>query len=265
VKNIFVLMIVTLIANVSFARAPLSKFGALEAKYDYLPFNFKVVNWNIYKGGKDGMAQDFAALGANADVVLFQEALDSTELVRNIVTANQELVWHMVRAFENDGVFTGVATGSRVKALRIEGFHSVVREPVLNTPKTMLVSEYAISNSQQTLLILNIHAINFVLNSQYKKQIQQLVDIVKNHVGPLLIAGDFNTWNSGRKQFLDNSLHAIGAVQLSLKNQQSLDHVYVRNLSATTAEVVEGVNSSDHKPIVLQLYSEARSLELTAN
>lgn len=264
-KTIILTLAISLFSALAFARAPLSSFGATHTKYDFLPHTFKIVNWNIYKGGKAGMARDFAILSVGADVALLQEAIDTPDLISEISNANPELAWNMVRAFQNGDHFTGVATGSRIKALRIEGHHSVVREPIVNTPKTMMVTEYAISNSPQTLLILNIHAINFVLNSQYKKQVRQLIEIVKNHMGPLLIAGDFNTWNSGRKTYLDQSLRSIGVEQLLLKNQQTLDHAYVRDLSASVAEVITGVRSSDHKPFILHLQARAKSFDLTAN
>ena len=37
------------------------------------------------------------------------------------------------------------------------------REPLLRTPKATLVTEYALAGRQDTLLVINIHAVNFTL------------------------------------------------------------------------------------------------------
>lgn len=261
-KRIAVFCAAILLSLKALAFAPLSHFGASQAQFEYLPFHFKVISWNIYKGAKKGLAQDFATIAQNSDVVLFQEAYQKPELVEDLTTANQELAWTIAHSFKQNGFYTGVATGSRVQAIKTVGFHSIVREPLLNTPKAMLLTEYAISNSPLTLLALNVHGINFVLNSDYEKQVQQIVDIIRDHHGPLLVAGDFNTWNSGRKSYLDKSLKALGVQQVLLKNQKSLDLAYVRNLSVTEGVVIESIRSSDHKPVVMQIDTSSLSTAL---
>lgn len=237
------------------ANAPLATFGSSSPKLNSLPFNFKIVDWNIYKGGKPGMAHDFAMLSRDADLALFQEAYQTPELVSDIATADPELAWTMVLGFKYKGHYTGVATGSRVAALKVEGFLTTVHEPILNSPKTMLLTVYPLANSTNSVAVLNVHGINFVTNSIYKKHVDQIVTILKNYSGPILVAGDFNTWNGGRLKYLDASLKKLGLLRLSLINEHesSLDHAYVRGLKAANAELVKEINSSDHKPMVLQL------------
>lgn len=256
-KSLLVVLAFSFVSSFANAEAPLARFGNPTPKLSYLPFNFKILDWNVYKGGKDGLGKDFAFLSRDTDVALLQESYETPQLLSDLTTANQELSWTMVRGFKYQGYFTGVATGSRVAAMKLEGFLTTVHEPFLNSPKTMMLSVYPLANSLNSLAVLNVHGINFVLNAKYKKQVQQIVSILKNHVGPILVAGDFNTWNDGRMKYLDNTLKTIGLVRLKLQNEEesSLDHAYVRGLQATEAELVSGIKSSDHAPMILQFQS----------
>lgn len=255
-KSLITIIVMSLSASfANAAKAPFVNFGSATAKYSYLPFNFKIVDWNIYKGGKDGFAKDFAYLSQNADIATFQESYETPELVRDIATANPELSWTMVRGFKYKGYFTGVATGSRVQAMAVDAYVTDVHEPILNSPKSMLLTVYPLANSMSALTVLNVHGINFVINSTYKKQVEQIVSILKSHNGPMLVVGDFNTWNSGRLKYLDQRLASLGLERLSLQDEKasSLDHAYVRGLAATDAKLDVKINSSDHKPMLLQL------------
>lgn len=244
-------------SSFAFAKAPLATFGSATNLLPSLPFNFTILDWNIYKGGKAGMAGDFAVISRDADVAVLQEAYETPELVRDLATANQQLSWSLVQGFKYKGHFTGVATGSRVSALHAEGFLTNVHEPLLNSPKTMLLTVYPLANSLDALAVLNVHGINFVLNSKYRKQVEQMIAILKNHRGPILVVGDFNTWNNGRMESLDEGFATIGLRRLKISNQAEakLDHAYVRGLEATDAILLEQIKSSDHKPIVLKLQS----------
>ena len=256
-----IVALISFVSSFALADAPLGAFGSATSLLPSLPHNFTVLNWNIYKAGKDGMASDFAVIARDADVAVVQEAHETPELVSDLSTANQQLWWNLVRGFKYQGHFTGVATGSRVSALHTEGFLTTVSEPIFNTPKTMLLTVYPLANSLDSLAVLNVHGINFVVNSRFKKQVTQMIAILKDHRGPILVAGDFNTWNDGRMKALDKGFSAIGLRRLELSNQKKakLDHAYVRGLEATEATLMTQIKSSDHKPILLKLQSAVES------
>ena len=68
-------------------------------------------------------------------------------------------------------------------------------------PKSALYARYRLSNGSD-LVTVNLHAINFTLGTKdFQNQIEQLENAVKKHKGPLIIAGDFNTWSrvAGKK------------------------------------------------------------------
>ena len=53
---------------------------------------------------------------------------------------------------------------------------------------------FPITGTDQQLLVVNVHAINFVMLHTFEAFIKQLISAMKNHHGPILLAGDFNTW-----------------------------------------------------------------------
>src|SRR5690606_32748181 len=121
------------------------------------------------------------------------------------------------------------------------------REPILRTPKMSLISVFAIKNCPAQLMVVNTHAINFVRNSQFNFDIEKIAAKIKNHNGPLVWAGDFNTWNKGRMRKLRSVAKRLGLAFAKLKNFQfvkkfagnPLDHILYRGLSFVSGEVLK--------------------------
>lgn len=231
-------------------------FGNETKALPLLRENLRVFVWNIHKATDANIYKDFLENSAGADLALFQESITNTQYIQEITNVVPYLGWTMAKCFQQSNLeYTGVATGSRVKALREEVIFSSAREPLINTPKTILLSEYAIEGSAQTLLVANIHAINFVGPGTYKTQIRQLVDKVKDHQGPLIIAGDFNTWDMDRRAILNVFFKPLNVQKLTMPPSfKDLDHIYVRGLEARTVYNLSHVKSSDHAPLMADLY-----------
>lgn len=203
------------------------------------------------------MVDDFAQLSKKAELALFQEAIDTPSWVDRLRDAKPGFGWSLAESFRSDwhGYSTGVATGSRVLPLHLDAALSPVREPVAMTPKTILISEYAIARSPETLLVANVHAINFREQAAFQSHIDQLVQKVRAHKGPMIVAGDFNTWDSSRQNYLLKSLGALGLseVPLSRTGFLILDHVFTRELDAHETESHFDVTTSDHYPITVEI------------
>ncbi|NMU84205.1 hypothetical protein HKB16_15060, partial [Vibrio parahaemolyticus] len=72
------------------------------------------------------------------------------------------------------------------------------KEPWLRLPKSALYSQYHLSNGEK-LAVVNVHAINFTVGTkEYVSQLTALEMLLKHHVGPILFAGDFNSWSESR-------------------------------------------------------------------
>ncbi|UOF00702.1 endonuclease/exonuclease/phosphatase family protein [Bdellovibrio reynosensis] len=233
----------------------LSEFGT--CKPDYLPANFQISVWNIKKGSEGARwARDFTSLVQRSNLVLIQESMLDA-FVPAIALNQKGFCWNFATSFiDNDNNPTGVMSGGRIKALSVHYLRSPGREPILNTPKMTLIEEYAIANHPQTLLIANIHALNFVSNETNREHIDQAADYLKKHKGPMIFAGDFNTWNGNRLSATDAIMNYLKLKKVVLKNDsrgRKLDHIYIRGFDTLEAEILNDVDSSDHKPLTAVL------------
>lgn len=226
------------------------------------PKEIKILVWNIYKGDKATFKTWFPLLNQDRDITIIQEMLLTPTLK---VMMNLFLKDHVLAtSFINDDNFrTGVMTSSSVEAKEISFQVSEKTEPVVDTPKVALLTTYPIRKSNKELLVINIHAINFVDNKWFEKQILDLFKAVDRHLdgqkGPVVFAGDFNTWNKNRYYFLDRFCRERGLKQATFVpdrrmtfNGNPLDHViYSPDLELTESKVLGNVDGSDHKPIVV--------------
>ena len=162
--------------------------------------------------------------------------------------------WQLNAAFYYNDIESGVMTASNIQpvytcALRIS-------EPLIRIPKTALISRYQIAGSDKYLLVANIHAINFSIGMEsYAQQIKILTDNLAHHDGPIIVAGDFNTWSDARMQSVNDMVSALFLNGLAYTNHNrtsimgnAIDHVFYRGLIPTNYEVKQ-VTSSDHNPI----------------
>ena len=159
-------------------------------------------------------------------------------------------------AFYYGGAETGVLTGSDIKS----GFPCTLHanEPLIMTPKTALVTEYQIQGSELTLLVANIHMINFSFSTyEYQQQMAQLINVIQHHRGPMIITGDFNTWSDERMGIIDNMASKLALSTVEYEDDHRLtifgnpiDHVYFRGLESLHANT-EYVESSDHNPMMV--------------
>lgn len=219
----------------------------------------KVYVWNIHKALDANMPLDFRHSSLDSDLALFQEAVSNPGFVRALTAANPFLSWTLAKSFSHDeGSFTGVATGSRVAPKNEEVIISEPTEPISKTHKTILVSQYYVNWQAEPLMVANIHAINFVPTGKFKTQINQLIARVREHKGPLMVGGDFNTWNAGRMSYLQEMFAPLGLklVQMRSEGILNLDHVFVRGLKVRSVEKLKHITSSDHTPIRMELEFE---------
>jgi len=211
-----------------------------------------LLNWNIYKGEEKNWAKDFRQLSDGQDLVIIQEARLSPEVKETL--KKQSIHWTLNTGFVVNDEATGVLTGSRVKAASSCGLRTT--EPFLRLPKTVLVNKYDLSGTNEKLLVANIHSINFTLGTEvYSEQIKTLTAAITQHQGPVIVAGDFNSWSEDRKQIIENMVTELSlkAVTYQSKNRvtifgNEIDHVFYRGMESVASEAQQ-VTSSDHNPI----------------
>ncbi|QIB65183.1 endonuclease/exonuclease/phosphatase family protein [Kineobactrum salinum] len=215
----------------------------------------QVISWNIQKAGNAGWAGDLQRLAPGAQLAFIQEASMQAAIADALPATSHQ---SFAEGYRRGALVTGVMTLSRAKAsLECD---LTTQEPWLRTPKATVVTEFPLAGREERLLTVNIHAVNFTLGLEhYRAQLAALDEVLQQHRGPVLIAGDLNTWSGDRlatvTAFMDR--HGLKPVTFApdLRSRvfgQALDHIFIRGLEAGAASVVE-VDSSDHNPLLVSL------------
>ena len=220
------------------------------------PQQIRLLTWNVHKQGDAGWDRDLARFAAGADVVLLQEAVLRQGL-RPLLEA-QGLDWVMASSFQYEDADFGVLTAARVPALASCAERAV--EPLLGIPKSGLISWFALGGAGSVLAVVNVHAINFSLAlPAYEAQFAALAAALAHHRGPIVFAGDFNTWSRDRLAVVQTIAARLGLVEVVFPDGvrarflgHEVDHVLVRGLDAVAATAIR-VDSSDHNPVQVTL------------
>ena len=219
----------------------------------------RVLTWNLHKQDDFGWDRDLTRFLETVDIVLLQEAVLRDDL-RALLDA-RGLRYTMASAFIYRDVDHGVVTGARVPPAALCAER--IDEPLFRIPKTALIAWYALAGRSDTLAVVNVHAVNFsLLEAPYEAQFAALVRALTAHRGPIVFAGDFNTWSDGRRAVVKRAADALGLREIVFEPDlrarflgQQVDHVMVRGLSLVSAAAIE-VTSSDHNPVAVTLRLE---------
>ena len=256
----------------------------LVAEHQALPPRITLVSWNVHKQSDTRLPADLHALvrQQRPTLVFLQEAtaelLDSPLLPGHFAPS-----WHYPwRA----GSETGVLTLSQVAPTRSEVMPTRWREFFLATPKAALATEYLLPTGAR-LLAVNVHCLNFERwgTLKFHAQLTALKARMAKRRGPILLAGDFNTWNQRRLRLVaalarDLQLREVGEFSSDLKtgDRQSavlnwllgidrtlaLDRVYYRGLSPLSATVLP-LTSSDHRALQVTFAVEGASATVSGS
>ncbi len=226
------------------------------------------LNWNIYKGNGDNWQQDLSAYASSHDLMTIQEALLDEELSGLLL--KHDFNWVMNAAFQLNGDAAGVMTLANSDVIHSCGYKQ--NEPLIRIPKATLVSYYAIAGSKEKLLVANIHGINFTFGiDDYQQQLETLYQAIRYHQGPMIVAGDFNSWSEARMakvmQLVDKL--SLSDIEYPVNNKthffgMAIDHVFYRQLEAVSNRVMQ-VTSSDHNPISVTFRVRADNIESVAS
>jgi len=214
-----------------------------------------VFNWNMQKVRDAGSLEDLNILADDKDLILIQEAALKGGLLQPFRKAR---FWSFAPGYRSGEELTGVMTMSASMPLARCSLTSW--EPWLGTPKATSVTEYALSGTDETLVVVNIHAVNFTFGLRhFREQLERISAVLPDHGGPVILSGDFNTWRKKRLDLVGEISGQLGLRAIhfdddrrSLAFGNAVDHIYVRGLSKREAST-RVVSTSDHNPMTVRL------------
>ncbi|BFM05323.1 endonuclease/exonuclease/phosphatase family protein [Halioxenophilus aromaticivorans] len=188
-----------------------------------------------------------------SNLVLFQESRYQPEMVEPYC----DLSWVFSANIETPRQHFGVQTLFDWQCDQSTGLITQRQELGLATHKTTLFTTHALAGGEP-LLCANIHAINFVPNAYFYSEIARVLEQIKHHTGPILVGGDFNTWNAARVRFIEQQMALAGLQAVEHREphfikrfgRHRLDHLFYRGLTLEDAWVVNTARVSDHNPLI---------------
>lgn len=235
---------------------------------DSLSNHMNILVWNLHKGANKTFAKDFDSLAYQKDLVLSQE-MYLTPLMRSVFDSFPNDFYASATSFLFGKVLTrtGVVTSSPVEPSTIEFVRTTILEPVINSPKVTLITRYPIRFSNKLLTVVNIHGINFVDGTSYRKEMNRIYEVLKNVPSPLIFAGDFNSWDDDRYATLKEMTQKLRLTEARFSpdyrmkfNKHPLDHFYYTDdLKIISAKVEDFYQGSDHKPLEVEIEYSPRS------
>ena len=218
------------------------------------PADLRLLIWNVHKAQNAAWTEDFRRLGTSRDILLLQEAHLTQPFTTTI--GGSGFRWSMAHAFTYAGAGTGVLTASRTAASGACLTRQV--EPLLRLPKSALITRYSVEGADGDLMLANVHGINFSLGTgRFRRQLEDVVNAVRSHEGPLVLAGDFNDWSERRSEILESLTTELRLKRLDLSLDgrsrhfgKPVDHVFYRDLDVVDARAVK-VTTSDHNPMLV--------------
>lgn len=230
----------------------------------------RVLNWNIAKQNHDALwLQDFHRIlrHYHPDLIFLQEVRLGVDADHAVELA--DMSWNYAPNFmdAHHQAYSGVLTAAKTSAIRSQAMVTEHYEPIVQTPKVSLVTEYLLSEQAETLLTINSHLINFVDTATFHTQLRELELTLANHPGPVIFAGDFNIWSAARSHLLNQAAARLGlrpvtftaADQKHIKRflwSPPLDYIFSKGLEENQmqATVLAHITSSDHKPMIAEFF-----------
>lgn len=227
------------------------------------PDHIRVAVWNMCKGAGGLLFEhDFRSLAYRSDLLLVQEALLSERGLRTYSQPGFETI-HAASYKRRDGLRDGVMTGARAAATAAKRIVCKYPEPIFRTPKVALVKTFKLAGCAKTLMVINVHATLMRLKPVAIEEMEHLISHLPDHDGPIIFAGDFNTFTPGYLAAISGVLGRLGLKYVPIPGDprprtQALDWVFARGLDVSRAYVDVTIRNSDHFPVLIDFkYSGA--------
>lgn len=235
---------------------------SLKHQHENLKDEFGILCWNVAKLTLDSSYKIYIETllqKYDLDILLLQEVKKSL---------SHELDLHDYSYILSPNIETkkhifGVLSAFKSSCEDELSLLSKKREFRYATHKTSLITHHKFSNGKK-ILIVNLHAINFVKNSYFKIELDNLLESIKSHSGAMIVAGDFNTWNITRVEYLRKFAEHLELKKVEFEDEanlkkvfsNSLDYIFYRELELTYAKAIDSKKISDHNPIIAKFKPE---------
>ncbi|MCF6807209.1 endonuclease/exonuclease/phosphatase family protein [Thiotrichales bacterium 19S9-12] len=222
---------------------------------------FSLISWNVYKKlnrSKQITYLNHIIANHKPQLLTFQEAPKLSSIDQYVIKIGAYEQYYFSNLQFKYKSF-GLLTASTVESVHSHYVLSQYKEFILRTHKAFLVSLYPLSSGKK-LMLINIHAINFRGLGVYQKELAQLITFASEHDGPLILAGDFNSWRQRRLTLLNQLMEELSLKKVEFESDRlikrffkaPLDHILYRGIKLEYAKVLDCFRLSDHNPMYVE-------------
>lgn len=222
-----------------------------------LPSELNIAVWNIFKGNfKKKLRPELARIMEKNDLLLLQEVVCAGDVMDVSPSRRHSFVQSICyrrQSGEPESLITCSTAAPQGVPFRVQ---SLSKEPIVATPKSSLITQFRITNSDELLTVVNVHFLLIKSRKTYLAELENITTRLRDFRGPMVVAGDFNTYLPRDFKRMDAAFKKLGLKALELsrpKLQLQLDHVYTRGFACIQKTVAAGLQASDHHPILLRL------------
>jgi len=218
--------------------------------------HINVLCWNVAKlSKKNDFLEYLANIVREEDINFLALQEFKKSLTENINFLNFSYI--LAPNIETKKNAFGVLSAFKIPCQNSLALLSNQQELKFSTHKSALICIYKI-NQNTKLMFVNIHAINFVPNKIFIQELNNIKKYIKNHEGPLIIAGDFNTWNKQRILTLENFKKELMLTKVTYSDNSSikkifsnhLDYIFFKKLKFCYSKALKSEFYSDHNPLI---------------
>jgi endonuclease/exonuclease/phosphatase (EEP) superfamily protein YafD len=223
-----------------------------------------LLNWNVHKNNHAlEWLEDFSKIlhRHTPDMITFQEY--QTMNKKSILDNHHEYGYGFFPNIVWKQNHFGLINASKSKIVNFDFYMTKEVEPIIKTPKITLETTYKME-SGESLRVINVHMINFVKIKKFLAQVEQIESALAKDENPVILSGDFNTWNKKRMHIIERltKKYSLNSVDFSENRHQKvpfpypLDHIFYKKLKLQKAEVLSDITTSDHKPLLVVFSSK---------
>ena len=213
----------------------------------------KMFVWNTKKFEDKAAFEDLKTNAGNSDIVFLQEAAHSRDFQSAMTNSLSKHRHGFYPSFCDDANYVyGVQISTKLPSTDEAIWPSPDSEPFSTIHKISGYSQVEWNGIK--IHLINTHALNFNPGGKFKEQIYDLYEKISKLEGPIIWAGDFNTWVPMRRKYLLQTADAMGLTHVLPNNDYrklKLDHVFYRGLNLKSATIVP-LTTSDHFAISLE-------------
>lgn len=217
---------------------------------------FSILSWNIHK---ENLNQNFKLtlkklLDENSvDFLLFQEY----KINKSYDIIIDQYNYAIAPNIETKKHLYGVLTASKATIAQQQAHLSKSKEFFLATKKANLSTHHYFEDGS-LLIIVNLHAINFVNSKMFKAELDMLYELLYGLDCAVIVSGDFNNWSNKRICDLEAFEYSLGYQRAIIEDakhikqflKKPIDHIFYKNLELINAKAIDTKKISDHNPII---------------